>query len=75
MNQAFSIKFEASIRPVNLKKGTDYQLVALSSKITSLTVLAQVASLERIKKKNRQYNRQGLEIFLTCGLLRRSREK
>jgi len=51
MNQAFSIKFEASICPVNFKKGTDYQLVALSSKVTNLTVLAQVASLERIKQE------------------------
>lgn len=51
MKQAFSIKFEVSIRPVVLKKETDYQLVALSSKITNLTVLAQVMSLERIKKE------------------------
>jgi len=51
MNQAFSIKFEASIRPVDLKKDMDYKLIALTSKITNLTVLAQVASLERIEKE------------------------
>ncbi len=53
MNQAFSIKFEVSIRPVDLKKETDYQLVTLSSKITNLTILAQVMSLERIEKEKR----------------------
>lgn len=53
MNQAFSIKLEISIRQVDLKKETDYQLVALNSKITNLTVLAQVMSLERIEKEKR----------------------
>ncbi|MHB8280545.1 MAG: nucleotidyl transferase AbiEii/AbiGii toxin family protein [Candidatus Humimicrobiaceae bacterium] len=53
MNQAFSIKFEASIRPADLKKEADYQLVALNSKITNLTVLAQVMSLERIEREKR----------------------
>ncbi len=48
--QAFSIKFEASIRPVDWKKEKDYQLLALNSKVTNLTVLAQVASLERIEQ-------------------------
>lgn len=51
MNQAFSVKFEASIRPVDLKKDRDYRLIALSSKITNLTILAQVMSLERIEKE------------------------
>lgn len=49
--QAFSIKFEASIRPVDWQKDKDYQLLALSSKVTNLTVLAQVASLERIEQE------------------------
>ncbi len=53
MNQAFSIKFEASIRPISLKKGTDYNLLALSSRITSLTVLAQVENLSQIKKEKK----------------------
>jgi len=51
MNQAFSIKFEALIRPVDLKKTIDYQLAVLSSKITNLTVLTQVSSLDRIKQE------------------------
>ena len=49
--QAFSIKFEASTRPVNWQKDKDYRLLALSSKVTNLTVLAQVASLERIEQE------------------------
>lgn len=51
MNQTFSIKFEASIRPTDLKKDADYRLVALNSKITNLTVLAQVMSLKRIEQE------------------------
>ena len=53
INQALSIKFEASIRPADFKKGIDYQLFALNSKITNLTVLSQVMSLERIKQEKR----------------------
>lgn len=49
--QAFSIKFEASIRPVNWQKDKDYKLLALSSKMTNLTVLAQIATLERIEQE------------------------
>jgi len=51
MTQAFSIKFEASIRPVSLKKSKDYKLLTLNSRVTNLTVLAQVASLEYMKKE------------------------
>jgi predicted nucleotidyltransferase component of viral defense system len=51
MTQAFSIKFEASIRPVVLKKDKDYKLVTLNSRVTNLTVLAQVVSLEYIEKE------------------------
>ena len=53
MPQAFSIKFEASIRPVSWKKGRDYKLLSLNSKITSLTVLAQIASLECMEQEKR----------------------
>lgn len=56
MNQAFSIKFEASIRPVNLKKDIDYNLLALNSRVTNLTVLAQVESLQQIKKEKKKIN-------------------
>ncbi|NQT67718.1 MAG: nucleotidyl transferase AbiEii/AbiGii toxin family protein [Actinobacteria bacterium] len=51
--QAFSIKFEASIRPVNLKKDGDYKLLTLNSKVTNLTALAQVASLEYMEQEKR----------------------
>ncbi len=51
MGQAFSMKFEASMRPVDLEKEIDYKLIALNSKVTNLTVLAQVASLERVEKE------------------------
>lgn len=64
MNQAFSIKFEASIRPVNLKKDTDYKLLALSSRITNLTVLAQVENLQQIEKEKKTINPlRGRDIF------------
>jgi len=49
--QAFSIKFEASIRPVNWQKDKEYKLLSLSSKVTNLTTLAQVATLEQIEKE------------------------
>jgi hypothetical protein len=56
MNQAFSIKFEASIRPVSLNKDADYKLLALNSRVTNLTVLAQVESLEQIRKEKKTIN-------------------
>lgn len=49
--QAFSIKFEASTRPVNWQKDQEYKLLALSSKVTNLTILAQVATLEQIEQE------------------------
>jgi predicted nucleotidyltransferase component of viral defense system len=49
--QAFSIKFEASTRPVNWQKDKEYKLLALSSRVTNLTILAQVATLEQIEKE------------------------
>lgn len=56
MPQAFSIKFEASTRPVNWQKGKDYQLLTLNSKVTNLTVLAQVITLERIEQEKLTIN-------------------
>ncbi len=53
LKQALSIKFEVSIRPVKIRKDKDYQLLALSSKVTNLTALAQVASLEWIEKEKK----------------------
>lgn len=53
LKQTFSIKFEASIRPTDMQKGKDYQLLILNSRVTNLTVLAQVVSLEWIKKEKK----------------------
>ncbi|MCL5986122.1 MAG: hypothetical protein M1371_06085 [Actinobacteria bacterium] len=49
--QVFPIKLEASVRPVDWKMDVDFKLLALSSKVTNLTVLAQVTSLERIEQE------------------------
>lgn len=54
LKQAFSIKFEASIRPIEMQKDKDYRLLTLSSQVSALTVLAQVASLEWIRKKKKR---------------------
>lgn len=53
LKQAFSIKFEVSVRPVKMQKDRDYQLLVLSSQATNLTALAQVASLEWIEKEKK----------------------
>ena len=53
LKQTFSIKFEASIRPAEMQKNKDYRLLTLNSQVTNLTVLAQVASLEWIKKEKK----------------------
>ena len=51
LHLTFSIKFEASTRPVNWKKNRDYELRTLTSRVTSLTVLAQVATLQQIEQE------------------------
>lgn len=48
-----SIKIEISRRLEKWEKDKDYTLMRLKSEITPLTVLAQVASLERIEKEKR----------------------
>lgn len=53
LKQAFSIKFEASIRPVEMKQNKDFRLLTLNSQVTNLTALAQVASLEWIEKEKK----------------------
>ncbi|HAJ95387.1 MAG TPA: hypothetical protein DCP02_04045 [Actinobacteria bacterium] len=50
MKQAFSIKFEASIRSTDYKEGKDYCLKSLSSPVTNLSVLALVDNIDNIKK-------------------------
>lgn len=47
--QAFSIKIEISIRGNGWVKGKTFNLVNISSQATPITVLAQVATLEKIK--------------------------
>jgi len=54
LQQAFSIKFEASVRPVKMQKDKDYRLLVLDSQVTNLTVLAQVVSLEWIGKEKKR---------------------
>lgn len=54
--QAFSIKLEISVRPTSWQKDKDYKLIVLTSKVTSLTALAQVAALERIKQEKLTIN-------------------
>lgn len=49
--QNFSIKFEASTRPQKLVRSKGYELITLSSKISPITVLAQVEGLEQILKE------------------------
>jgi predicted nucleotidyltransferase component of viral defense system len=46
-----SIKVEISIRKEAWKKDKDYFLMSIRSEVTPLTLLAQVASLTRIKKE------------------------
>jgi len=50
IKQSLSIKFEASIRSENWGKEKDYKLQTLNSRVTNLTVLAQVATLNRLEK-------------------------
>lgn len=53
---AFSIKFEVSLRPVEWKKNKDFELLVLQSKVTILTVLSQIARLERIEQEKLTIN-------------------
>lgn len=47
-------KVEISVRQEKWEKDKDYKLMRLTSKVTPLTVLAQVASLERIEQEKRR---------------------
>ncbi len=46
--QAFSIKVEISMRPQTWTRNTDYELRLLTSEATNVSVLAQVATLNRL---------------------------
>lgn len=50
----FPMKVEISVRRESWKQGRDYELKLLSSEATNLTVLAQVATLERLGKDKRR---------------------
>jgi len=50
----FSMKIEISVRKEPWKQGRDYELKLLSSEVTNMTALAQVATLERMHKDKRK---------------------
>ena len=56
LSQNISIKLELSTRKEKWQKGTGYQLLALSSRVTPITALAQVASLTKIKQEKSAIN-------------------
>lgn len=51
--QTIGIKIEISLRKGKWQKEKDFQLLNLSSKVTPITVLAQVASLEKILQEKK----------------------
>jgi predicted nucleotidyltransferase component of viral defense system len=51
LSRSIGIKVEISTRKEKLTKGEDYTLMNLSSEVTPITTLAQVASLEKIKQE------------------------
>ncbi|MBN2200078.1 MAG: nucleotidyl transferase AbiEii/AbiGii toxin family protein [Candidatus Aminicenantes bacterium] len=54
IGRPFSMKVEVSLRKAPWKKGRDYELKLLSSEVTNVTALAQVATLERMEKDKRE---------------------
>lgn len=66
IGRPFSMKIEISIRKESWKQGRDYELKLLSSEVTNMTVLAQVATLERMdrdKRKALEARRQPRDIY------------
>lgn len=66
IGRPFSMKIEISIRKESWKQGRDYELKLLSSEVTNMTVLAQVATLERMardKQKALGTRRQPRDIY------------
>ena len=51
IGRPFSMKIEISTRRESWKQGRDYELKLLSSEVTNLTVLTQVATLERMSRE------------------------
>lgn len=54
LTQPFSIKLEVSTRPEVWERGQDFELRLLTSDFSNVTVLAQVATLERMWKDKRE---------------------
>jgi len=54
IRRPFSMKVEISTRRESWKQHRDYELKLLSSEVTNLTVLAQVATLERMARDKRK---------------------
>jgi len=54
ISRPFSMKVEISMRRESWKPGRDFELKLLSSEVTNLTVLAQVATLDRLARDKRR---------------------
>ncbi|OGD20713.1 MAG: hypothetical protein A2W03_03065 [Candidatus Aminicenantes bacterium RBG_16_63_16] len=54
ISRPFSMKVEVSTRRESWKEGRDYELKLLWSEVTNLTVLAQVATLDRLARDKRR---------------------
>jgi predicted nucleotidyltransferase component of viral defense system len=54
ISRPFSMKIEISVRKEPWQQGRDYELKLLTSEVTNMTVLAQVATLERLEKDKRK---------------------
>jgi predicted nucleotidyltransferase component of viral defense system len=66
IGRPFSMKIEISIRKESWKLGRDFELKLLTSELTNITALAQVATLERMgkdKQKALKSRRQIRDIY------------
>jgi predicted nucleotidyltransferase component of viral defense system len=66
VGRPYSMKVEISIRKEPWKQGRDYELKLLTSEVTNMTVLAQVATLERLGRDKRrafEARRQPRDIY------------
>lgn len=75
--QPFSIKVEISTRAATWARGTDYELHLLTSEVTNVSVLAQIATLERLWQDkrlafaNRQEPRDLYDLWFIAQKLKR----
>ena len=66
IGRPFSMKIEISVRKESWRQGRDYELKLLSSEVTNVTALAQVATLERMdrdKRKALKARRQPRDLY------------